>query len=152
MRSPELEHVCNLQVELGPVRELGEGRGGRRRIIPIVGGSVKGPKLTGRVLNIGADWQTVFADSLAELDTRYAVETDDGAQIEIINYGYRYGPPEVLAALARGEWVPDGSYTMRTQARMETGHPDYAWVNRTLFVGTGARDPSAVRIALFAVL
>jgi len=40
---------------------------------------------------------------------------------------------------------------MRTAARLETGHPDYAWVNRTVFVGTGARFPTAVQIDLFAV-
>ena len=40
---------------------------------------------------------------------------------------------------------------MRTQARLEAGHPDYAWVNRTLFVGTGARKADAVVISLFAI-
>lgn len=39
-------------------------------------------------------------DGLAELDTRYAMETDDGALIEIVNYGYRHGPAEVIERLA----------------------------------------------------
>ena len=33
----------------------------------------------------------------------------------------------------------------------ETGDPRYAWVNRTVFVGTGIRRASAVEVALFAV-
>ena len=79
---PALRHVCDLCVELDPIREMGPGRAGSRRIIPIVGGRVEGPELQGRILNVGADWQTIFADGLAELDTRYAMETDDGATIE----------------------------------------------------------------------
>ena len=54
--------------------------------------------MTGRILNLGADWQTVFADGVAELDTRYAIETDAGHTIEVKNFGYRHGAPEVIAA------------------------------------------------------
>ena len=148
---PALTHVCDLEVELDPIRDMGEGRAGRRRIIPIVGGRVWGPKLNGAILNLGADWQTIFADGNAELDTRYGFETDDGATIEIRNYGYRHGPAEVIAAIARGEEVDPASYYMRTHARLETGDPRYDWVNRTLFVGTGARLDGQVVVSLFAL-
>lgn len=148
---PRLAHVCDLEVELDPILEMGPGRAGRRRIIPIVGGRVTGPRLNGRILDLGADWQTLYGDGMAELDTRYAMETTDGAVIEIVNYGYRHGPPEVIAALARGEEVAPDAYYMRTQARLETGDARYAWVNRTLFVGTGARFAAAVRVSLYAI-
>ena len=151
MPYPVLELVCEIDVELGPIREMGHGRGGTRRIIPIIGGTVTGPKLNGRLLNVGADWQTIFASGLAELDTRYAMETNDGAVIEIINYGYRHGPQDVLEAVARGDTVDPASYYMRTHARLETGDTRYDWVNQTLFVGTGARLSSAVKEALFAI-
>lgn len=148
---PILEHVCDLEVELDPIREMGAGRAGQRRIIPIVGGRVDGPKLQGKLLNLGADWQTIFDDGLAELDTRYAMETHDGAIIEIVNYGFRHGPKDVLDAVARGEDVAPDAYYMRTHARLETGDTRYAWVNRTLFVGVGARLKSAVRVRLYAI-
>lgn len=148
---PDLKHICDLEVELGPIREMGNGRAGNRRIIPIIGGIVSGPHLQGKILDIGADWQTIFKDGIAELDTRYAMETHDGAIIEIINYGYRFGPPEVLAALARGDDVAPNTYSMRTMAKLETGDERYDWVNKTLFVGTGARHKSAVIVSLFAV-
>jgi len=151
MHAPSLELVCQLTVDLDPIREMGRGRAGQRRIIPIVGGTVHGPRLTGRILNVGADWQTVFADGVAELDTRYAMETHDGATIEIINYGYRHGPPETLASIARGEDVPHEAYYMRTHARLETGDPRYDWVNRTLFVGTGMRRAAQVVVDLYAI-
>ncbi len=148
---PTLSHVCDLDVSLDPIREMGPGRAGQRRIIPIVGGRVTGPRLTGRILPVGADWQTIWPGGVAELDTRYAMETDDGATIEIRNYGFRHGPPDVMARLAAGEDVPSGAYYMRTQARLETGDARYDWVNRTLFVGTGARLAQAVRVSLFAI-
>lgn len=148
---PRLEHVCDLTVELDPIREMGAGRAGHRRIIPIVGGTVSGPRLNGHILNLGADWQTIFAGGVAELDTRYAMETEDGATIEIINYGYRHGPQAVLDAVARGEAVSPDAYYMRTHARLETGDPRYDWVNRTLFLGVGARHKQAVQVRLYAI-
>ena len=148
---PALELAATLTVALDPVRAMGRGRAGERRIIPIVGGTVEGPLLSGTILSVGADWQTVFDDGLAELDTRYAMETHDGALIEIVNYGYRHGPAEVIAAVARGEPVDPARYYMRTHARLETGDERYAWVNRTLFAGVGARHAASVKLNLYAI-
>lgn len=148
----ELRHLCDLDVELAAPMELGTPPRGRRRIIPIIGGTVTGERLSGRVLNLGADWQTVFSDHSAELDTRYAIETHDGASIDVRNFGFRHGPPEVIEALARGELVDPSRYYMRTHPRFETGDPRYAWLNRTIFVGTGSRQPSSVKITIFEVL
>lgn len=151
LKPPTLDHVCDYTVELGPVRELGEGLGGNRRIIPIIGGQVEGPKIQGRILDVGADWQTVFANGVAELDTRYAIETTDGAVIEVINFGYRHGPNNILEKLAAGADVSPEEYYMRTMARLETGDEKYEWVNRMIFIGTGARLKSQVKISLFCV-
>ena len=54
-----LTHATDLIVELSPPHEMGDCPAGTRRIIPIVGGSASGPLLSGRILPIGADWQTV---------------------------------------------------------------------------------------------
>ena len=150
MQVPDLRPVCTLFVELDPICEIGQGRGGRRRIIPIVGGRVEG-ELTGTILNVGADWQTIHADGTAWLDTRYAFETADGAVIEVINRGYRHGPAEVMQRLAAGDTVDPGEYYMRTAAFLETGDPRYGWVNKTVFVGVGARRKASVEMALYAV-
>ena len=149
--APHLRPVCTLKVELGPIIEMGQGRAGKRRIIPIIDGKVEGPELSGTILNVGADWQTIFADGSADLDTRYAFETHDGAVIEVVNLGFRHGPPEVLERLAKGEEVSPDSYYMRTSARLETGDPRYQWVNKSIFVGTGMRKASAVEVDMFLV-
>lgn len=150
MDTPRLTPFCVLHVELGPLREMGPGRAGQRRIIPILGGTVSG-RLTGTILNLGADWQTIFTDGAADIDTRYAMETADGALIEIVNKGVRHGPPDIMARLAKGETVDPGSYYFRTTARLESGDPRYAWVNHLILVGSGARGASGVDMHLFAV-
>ena len=147
----DLRHLCDLTVELARPIEMGRSPRGIRRMIPIVGGAVTGDRISGRILHLGADWQTVFDDGSAELDTRYAFETPDGATIDIRNYGIRHGPPEVVAALARGEDVDPSKYYMRTQPRFETGDERYAWLNRMICVGTGAREASRVRITVYEV-
>ncbi len=150
--TPALEHICDLSVFLDPIREMGMGRAGNRRIIPIIGGTVTGSRINGKLLNLGADWQTIFDNGLAELDTRYAMETDDGATIEIINFGYRHGPDAVMQAVARGEDVDPAAYYMRTHARLETGDPRYDWVNKMLFVGVGARNKQSVAMRLYSII
>ena len=151
LEKPELRHLCDVVAELGPPMDLGDGRGGRRRIVPIIGGTVTGERLNGGILDLGADWQTILPGGAGELDTRYAMETDDGALIDIRNFGYRTGPQDVLAALGRGEQVDPSLYYMRTHPRFETGDPRYDWLNTLICVGTGAREAARVRIAMFEV-
>ena len=148
---PRLTYFCTLEVDLSKPVVVGKVRTGVRRVIPIRGGRVHGPKISGRILDFGADWQTILEGGVAELDARYAFETDDGALIEMKDFGFRHGPPDVLEKLAAGIPCPPESYYMRTAARLETAHPDYAWVNKTMFVGTGARLATAVQIDLYAI-
>lgn len=148
---PSLIHSFSLRVNLSAPLELGQGRAGQRRIIPIVGGTALGPDIAGEVLNLGADWQTVYGDGAAHLDTRYALQTGDGAVIEVVNIGTRHGPPKVMARLASGEDVDPSSYYMRTAARLETGDERYTWVNHTLFVCAGVRRANAVEIDYYKV-
>src|SRR5689334_19986136 len=118
LKPPALRKFCTLEVELAPIIDMGLGRLGRRRIVPIIGGRVSGDGVSGRILNVGADWQTISEDALASLDARYAFETNDGAIVEVHNHAYRHGPAEVLARIAAGETVSPDSYYMRSSARL----------------------------------
>lgn len=146
-----LEHAFDLVVELSPPHEMGGCSTGTRRIIPIVGGTAAGPLITGRVLDVGADWQTVTPNHVAELDARYAIETADGAVIEVISRGIRIASAEVAARIKAGEPVPPSEYYMRTAVRLDCGHPDYAWVNRSLFVATGGKVGDTVNLSVYRV-
>ena len=146
-----LQPLLRAEVTLAPPQELGDSPLGRRRIIPITGGSFRGEKLAGRVLPGGADWQVIRADGVAELDARYTLETDDRALIYVRNFGYRHGPAEVLQRLAAGEPVDPSLYYMRTTPRFETGAERYRWLNRLICVATGARRAAAVELEVFEV-
>jgi hypothetical protein len=147
----ETEFLCKLEVTLEPARELGETPLGRRRIIGITGGKFAGPRLSGRVLPGGADWQVIRADGVAYLDARYTLETGDGALIYVNNKGYRHGPQEVIARLARGEVVDPALYYMRATPWFETSAPHYAWLNRIICIASGARRAAAVELDFYEV-
>ena len=146
-----LQPLLRAEITLAPAQELGDGPLGRRRVIPITGGTFSGERVSGRVLPGGADWQVIRADGVAELDARYTLETGDGALIYVRNFGYRHGPAEVIRRLAAGEAVDPGSYYMRTTPRFETGASRYAWMNRVICVGRGARRPASVELEVFEV-
>ena len=143
---PGLEFMARFEVNLdAPVLELGRIESlGRRRIIPITGGKFTGPRLNGKILNNGADWQMVSANGLAYLDTRYALETNDGALIYIQTRGFRYGPADVMAEVAKGNPVDPNKYYFRVYIQFETGSAGYGWLNRAIGIGAGMRLRNAV--------
>ena len=49
---PQLEHICDLAVTIAPPVEVGVTPMGLRRMIPITGGVVRGPRLNGKILPI----------------------------------------------------------------------------------------------------
>jgi hypothetical protein len=50
-----------------------------------------------------------------------------------------------------GEEVDPSLYYMRTTPLFETGDQRYAWLNRLICVGTGARKKSSVHLGIFEV-
>ena len=145
-----LQPLLRAEITLAPVQELGDSLG-RRRIIPITGGTFRGERLSGRVLPGGADWQVIRSDGVAELDARYTLETEDEALIYVRNFGYRHGPADVIKRLAAGEAVDPSLYYMRTTPRFETGAERYQWLNRIICVATGARRKAAVELDVYEV-
>lgn len=149
---PTLLPLCRATVLLAPILTLGETPNGLRRIIHIVGGHFEGERMKGVVLQGGADWQIVRANGTAILNTRYLLQTQDGALIYVQNDGVRRGPPNVLAQLARGEAVDPALYYMRTTPKFETADPRYLWLNDVVAVGSGIRQADAVVIDFFELM
>ncbi len=152
MTPPELRFAFEIVVDVQTPLDLGNTQAGHRRIVAIGGGVVSGPRLQGRVLPIGADWQIVRADGTADLDARYTIQTNDGALIYVTNRGVRHGPAEVLARLGRGEQVDPASYYFRSAANFETSAPDHMWLTRAIVVGIGERYPDKVVIRFWELL
>jgi len=131
--APSLELVTTLDVDLGEAIVIGENQYGlRRRIVPIVGGRFQGPRLNGRILAHGADWNIGRKDGVDEVWARYTLQTDDGALIMITNPGVRRGEAGVEIAGKAGEVE---SWYFRTNPVFETASPEYQWVTQSIFVG-----------------
>ena len=131
-RPPRLTFTMELRVQVGPPVEIGAVASGRRRIVPIRGGTFEGPQLRGEVLDGGADWQIVGDEGLTQLDTRYTLKTDRGELIYIQNAGLRHAPPELSARLLAGEPVDPSLVYFRTVPVFETAAPDLQWLTLSL--------------------
>lgn len=137
-------------IDIGVI-PTGINSGNRRRIIPIAEGEVLGPRLRGKVLPGGADYQSIRPDGLTDLHARYLMETDDSAMIYVENSGIRCGPPDLMEKLRRGETVDPALIYFRSTPRFETAAPQYEWLMRSLFLCTGARFPDRVEMRFFEV-
>jgi len=141
-----------LAVDVGDVVTVGAAPLGERRVISILGGTFEGPNARGEVLPGGADWQIVRADGVLDLDARYVLKDQAGGLVRVVSQGYRHGPPEALAALARGEDVDPARYFFRTVMRFETGAPHLQWLNTTIAVATAQRKARQVLLDAWALL
>ena len=148
---PTLASFADLSVEVDLPQEVGRAQHGLRRVIPITGGQVTGQGWSGRVLPGGADFQLIVNERMAELDARYVIEADGGDLIYVCNRAVRTAAPEVMARLIRGEAVSPEQVYFRCSPSFETASPSLAWINETLFVGTGMRQPNQVLMRFFSV-
>jgi hypothetical protein len=145
------EPIFTIEAELEAILNLGRTPLGERRIIGILGGTVRGRKFNGRVLPGGADWQIVRADGAADIRARYTIESDRGARVLVDSVGLRHGPPAVIERLARGDNVDPALYYFRTVMRFETGDPSTDWLNRIIALARGQRLARAVRLDVYEV-
>jgi len=139
METPAARFVFEALVDIAPAVLQGETAAGIRRFIPITGGRVTGPDLSGEVLAGGADWQTLRPDGCTEIEAIYAIRAADGAVISVRNRG--------LVAPVEG-----GSPYVRTVAHFDAPKGAHDWLNRALFVGTlsvANAERTAVRVRIF---
>ena len=155
-----------MDARLGPLEDHGVTRAGHRRVVPIVGGrvaAVAGGLLDGlasepaggpfeaEILPGGADWQVVRPDGGIEIDTRYSARTSAGEFVHFRTSGVRSGPPEVLAALLRGEAVDPAAYYFRVAVHLETSAPRLAVLERSVFVASAVRGADSVAYTAYRV-
>jgi hypothetical protein len=148
----EFEYLCDLKVDVGEIVTIGPGPLGERRIVAILGGTFEGPQMRGTILEGGNDWQIVRADGVLDVDARYALREESGAAIRVVSQGYRHGPPDVLAAIGRGEKVDPSKYFFRSVLRFETGAPEFAWLNKTIAVAKAQRQARQVLLTAYRLL
>jgi len=148
---PDLEFVFGMQAKLGDIVVVGETPEGLRRMIPIIEGTFSGPALQGTVLGGGADWQFVRSDGVTVADATYLLRTHDGVLMQIHNRGLRHGPPDVIKRLVAGDDVDPAEYYFRASPTFLAPAGAYEWLNRGVFVTTGARHARSIDLWFYRV-
>jgi hypothetical protein len=134
-----LDHLAEVEAFVTAPFPVGPSSWGTRLVFPVVGGTVKGAKLNGKVQSFGADWGIIRPDDCFELDVRIVVETDDGAFIHTHYLGIVDMTKEQADQFRAGN-LPQG-LTLYTTPRFETSHEKYQWLPRIQAVGRGGVEP-----------
>jgi len=152
--TPQLStrYVFSLAIKVGVPIVAGDLGHGVRRIIPILGGELRGEGMYGTIFPCGADFQTIRPNGFTELEAKYVFQMQDGAIVYIENIGIRFGPRELLDRIAQGEIVDPGLIYFRSVPKFETGAAPYRWLMENLFIGVGARYPDRVELEVHQVL
>lgn len=152
MLVPQLEFVFAAEGKLADPLQIGATYEGARRIIPILDGTFEGARIRGTFVSIGAaDFQFTRSDGVTQAEATYAIQTHDGVVIQVNNYGLRHGPQEVLQRLMTGEDVAPAEYYFRTNPRFKAPTGKYDWLNKSIFVASGARYKNSIKLWFFEV-
>jgi uncharacterized protein DUF3237 len=149
--TPGLSFVGELSAAVGPPIDVGTTPHGIRRIVPILAGEMTGPRLAGKLLPGGTDYQIWRPDGVTEIHARYVIEAPSGALLYVEASGLRRAPAAIMERLYRGEQVDQGSIYFRTVPRFETSDPEFAWAMQSIFLCAGARHPDRVVLRFFEV-
>lgn len=150
---PQLEHLCDLAVTIAAPVEVGQTPAGLRRMIPITGGTVTGPRLNGKVMAGGADFQLILnSGTQAHLDARYVIELDDGSRVFVQNTALRVASLENSQRIMNGQPVNPDEIYFRCQPKLEATAPQWAWLSDSQFIGSGRRTPDGVYLSFYRVL
>lgn len=144
--------LASLRLQMGPAYDVGVTPAGWRRMRVLPSGSLLGPRLRAEVLPSGLDAFLRRGDGVMQTDARLTVRTDDGQLIYVWYTGLRYGSPEVMAQIERGEAVAHDAYYLRSMPRFETASPQYEWLNRIVSIGVGRREGDEVIYDIHEIL
>lgn len=133
-------YLMRLEADLGAVQDVGA-----RRIVPVTGGRISGPRIEGRLLPSGGDWMLRRPDGTYALDIRATIETLDGQMIYTHYMGRLNFPPALQAMTPEGRATCDPTeYYFRTAPYYETPSPRYAWLNNIVAIGVGRLTETGV--------
>ena len=142
-KKPAFTFVYECVASIAPPLTFGPTLDGERRVIPITGGTFKGPRMQGQVVANGADWNLSRKDGASSVDAAYYLKTDDQVLIRIVNRG--------IGARAAVDSNAPEIFFMYTHPEFEAPTGKYDWLNRGMFIGTlgarrGAKNEVLIRV------
>ena len=123
-----------------------------RRVDYFESGHLQGPRIDARVVTGSADALLRRFDGVVQPDVRLTLEINGGGHLFIQYRGYRHATPEVMEQIAQGETVDMADVYLRTALFFETDSKDHDWMNRTVAIGVGRREPAAAIYDVYEVL
>jgi len=134
VETPRMEFVFEEIVTLASAVHPGATPYGERNIIPITGGTFSGPKIKGKVLPGGWDWQLTTKTGCFRIQADYMIQTDDGAIINVVNKGTSCKTatekagrlltvPVFEAPMGPHEWLNGGAYVGTLDGTTVDGKP-----------------------------
>ncbi len=139
----ELEFMYEVRAEIGKPQVVGKSPEGMRVIIPVLGGTLRGPALNAEFLpGTSGDWTTIRPDGSTSLDVRTVCKAENGDLIYCTYGGRMYADTKEGMALASDMYKPDpevgkDQYYLRINPLYETASKTYGWLNKVVAVGTG---------------
>ena len=121
-------------------RPMVAGPLGTKVVATVTGGSFVGPRINASAAEgvAAGDWLTILPGGSFSLDVRLSLRTDDGADIYVTYTGF-------------GTRNEDGTSSIRTSPRFETGDERYAWLNSLFCVAIGATTAEGVEYEIYSV-
>ncbi len=113
---------------------------GTKSVATVTSGTFVGPNINATLAPgvAAGDWLTLHKDGAFSLDVRVSLQTDDGADIFVSYTGI-------------GTREDDGTMSIRTAPRFETGDERYAWLNTIFTVAIGSMTKDGVTYDIYAV-
>lgn len=126
--------------------------GQARRIDYFESGHLKGPKIDAQIVRGSADALLHRFDGVIQPNVRLSLEISGGHHLFIQYQGYRHAAPAVMERIAQGQTVSPEEVYLRTAIFFETDSKAHDWLNRTVAIGVGRREPQAAVYDVYEVL
>ncbi len=129
---------------------------GRRQLVPILSGKLKGFNMQGRpiegeLLPGGADIQIIHPNGTCDMSARYGIRLSDGRCMYIENNGIRTVPKEYIENVLNGEFISSDLYYFATQPKIEVYDDSLRWMERHVFFCKAVREVDEVKISYYII-
>ncbi|GAB1320869.1 hypothetical protein MFIFM68171_11079 [Madurella fahalii] len=116
---PGVQFLYSANITVGLPIDVGAIPAGNVTVIPVIGGALTGPKIAGKMLAIGADWNLQTSAGNYYSDMRAQIRTMDNSNIYVQMSGLMQGNNGVIYV----------------RATFQTGSTDYWWLNYAFAFG-----------------